>query len=62
MNEVWYIDTPLKTIKERLFYRHIAGGSDKKEAERKVASVDLSNAELVKKTLLFADKIVNLNN
>ncbi len=62
MNEVWYIDTPLKTIKERLFYRHIAGGSDKKEAERKVESVDLPNAELVKKTLLSADKIVNLNN
>lgn len=62
MNEVWYIDTPLNTVKERLFYRHIAGGSSKKEAERKVASVDLPNAELVKKTLLSADKIVNLNN
>jgi len=62
MNEVWYIDTPLSTVKERLFYRHIAGGSDKKEAERKVELVDLPNAELVKKTLLSADKIVNLNN
>ncbi len=62
MNEVWYIDTPLKTIKERLFYRHIAGGSSKKEAERKVTSVDLPNAELVKKTLLSADKIVSLDN
>jgi pantothenate kinase len=62
MNEVWYIDTPLNTVKERLFYRHITGGSSKKEAERKVESVDLPNAELVKKTLLFADKIVNLNN
>ena len=62
MNEVWYIDTPLNTVKERLFYRHIAGGSDKKEAERKVELVDLPNAELVKKTLLSADKIVNLNN
>ncbi|KHE91821.1 MAG: hypothetical protein K8F52_03005 [Candidatus Scalindua rubra] len=62
MNEVWYIDTPLKTVKERLLHRHIAGGSSKDEAERKVTSVDLPNAELVKKTLLFADKIVNLNN
>jgi pantothenate kinase len=62
MNGYWYIDTPLKTVKERLLHRHITGGSSKKEAERKVASVDLPNAELVKKTLLSADKIVNLNN
>ena len=62
MNEVWYIDTPLKAVKERLLRRHVAGGSSKKEAERKVTSVDLPNAELVKKTLLSADKIVNLNN
>jgi pantothenate kinase len=62
MNEVWYIDTPLNTVKERLFDRHIAGGSSRKEAERKVESVDLPNAELIRKTLLFADKMVNLNN
>ncbi len=62
MNEVWYIDTPLKTIKERLFYRHVAGVSSKKQAERKVTSVDLPNAELVKKTILSADKIVSLDN
>ena len=62
MDEVWYIDTPLKTIKERLLYRHISGGAGKEEAERKVASVDLPNAELIKKTLSFADKIVDLNN
>ncbi len=62
MNEIWYVDTPLKTIKERLLHRHIAGGARKGEAERKIASVDLLNAELVKKTLSLADKIVNLNN
>ena len=62
MNEVWYIDTPLKTVKERLLHRHIAGGAGKDEAERKVTSVDLPNAELVKKTLLAADKVVNLDN
>ena len=62
MDEVWYIDTPLETIKERLLYRHMSGGVDKDEAERKVASVDLPNAELIKKTLSFADKIVDLNN
>jgi pantothenate kinase len=62
MNEVWYIDTPPNTVKEKLLRRHIAGGSSKKEAERKVESVDLPNAELIKKTLLSADKIVNLNN
>ncbi|MHC4307996.1 MAG: nucleoside/nucleotide kinase family protein [Planctomycetota bacterium] len=62
MNEVWYIDTPLKTVKERLLHRHIAGGAGKDKAERKVTSVDLPNAVLVKKTLLAADKVVNLNN
>ena len=62
MNEVWYIDTPLKAVKERLLRRHIAGGASKDETERKVESVDLPNAELIKKTLLFADKIVNLDN
>ncbi len=62
MNEVWYIDTPLKAVKEQLLRRHIAGGASKDEAERKVESVDLPNAELIKKTLLFADKIVNLDN
>ncbi len=62
MNEVWYIDTPLKTVKERLLHRHIAGGAGKDKAERKVISVDLPNAVLVKKTLLAADKVVNLNN
>jgi pantothenate kinase len=62
MNEVWYIDTPLKTVKERLLHRHIAGGASKDEAERKVTSVDLPNAGLVKKTLLAADKVVNLDN
>ena len=58
MDEVWYIDTPLKTIKERLFYRHIAGGTSKEEAERKVISVDLPNVELIKKTCSLADKII----
>ncbi len=62
MNEVWYIDTPLKAVKERLLHRHIAGGAGKDEAERKVESVDLPNAVLVKKTLLAADKVVNLDN
>lgn len=62
MDEVWYIDTPLKTVKEQLLRRHIAGGTGKDEAERKVESVDLPNAELVKKTFLLADKIVKLSN
>ncbi|MBC8548485.1 MAG: hypothetical protein H8D23_02445 [Candidatus Brocadiales bacterium] len=62
MNEVWYIDAPLQTVKERLFHRHISGGASKDEAERKVASVDLPNAELIKKTCSLADKIICLDN
>jgi len=62
MNEIWYIDTPLKTIKERLLYRHVSGGASKDEAERKVASVDLPNAELIKQTFSSADKIICLDN
>ncbi len=62
MNEIWYIDTPLKTIKERLFHRHVSGGASKEEAERKVVSVDIPNAELIKKTCSSADKIICLDN
>lgn len=62
MNEVWYIDTPLKTVKEQLLRRHIAGGASRDEAERKVESVDLPNTALVKKTYSLADKIICLNN
>ncbi len=62
MNEVWYIDAPLQTVKERLLHRHISGGASKGEAERKVASVDLPNAELIKKTCSLADKIIYLDN
>ncbi len=62
MNEIWYIDTPLKTIKERLIHRHVSGGASKDEAERKVASVDLPNAELIKKTCSSANKIICLDN
>jgi pantothenate kinase len=57
MNEIWYVDTPLK----RLLHRHIAGGASKGEAERKIVSVDLPNAKLIKKMLPLADKIVNPN-
>ncbi len=60
LDEVWYLDIPLDVIKERLFDRHVSGGTGKKEAERKVASVDIPNAELIKKTSLLADKIVCL--
>ncbi len=62
MDNVWYIDTPLETVKERLLRRHTAGGASKKEAVRKVMSVDIPNAKLVRKTLLLADEIVNLEN
>ena len=61
MDKVWYIDTPLETVKERLLRRHTAGGTSKKEAVRKVVSVDIPNAELVRKTLLLADRIVSLD-
>ena len=60
LDEIWYLDISLDVIKERLFDRHVSGGTGKKEAERKVASVDIPNAELIKKTSLLADKIVCL--
>ncbi len=62
LNEVWYIDTPLETVKERLLHRHVAGGASKDEAERKMESVDFPNAELIKKTRLLASKIICLDN
>jgi len=61
LDEVWYLDTPLDIIKERLFNRHVSGGTIKKEAKRKITLVDIPNAELIKKTCLLADKIVCLS-
>ena len=52
LDEVWYLDTPFDTIKERLFDRHVSGGTTRKEAERKIMSVDIPNAELIRKTCL----------
>ncbi len=62
LDEVWYLDAPLDIIIERLFDRHVSGGTNKKEAERKITSVDVPNAELIKKTCSLADKIVCLSN
>ncbi len=60
LDEVWYLDTPLEIIKERLFDRHVSGGTDVKEAQRKIMSVDMPNAELIRKMCSLADKIVCL--
>ncbi len=62
LDEVWYLDTPFDTIKERLFDRHVSGGTTRKEAERKIMSVDIPNAGLIRKTCSLADKIVCLGN
>ncbi len=60
LDEIWYLDTPLDTVKERLFNRHVSGGASKREAERKITLVDVPNAELIKETCSLADKIVCL--
>ncbi len=62
LDEVWYLDIPLEIIKERLIDRHVSGGTTRKEAEKKIMSVDVPNAELIKKTCSLADKIVYLCN
>ncbi len=62
LDEVWYLDTPLEIIKERLIDRHVSGGIDMNEAERKIMSVDIPNAGLIRKTCSLADKIVCLGN
>ena len=47
LDDSWFLDASLQTIRPRLVERHIAGGRTKQEAIAKVESTDLPNALLI---------------
>ena len=59
LDMVWFVDVDLQVLKARLQQRHENGGKTSVEAEKKVLSTDLPNAEIVLATKIFADKIVS---
>ena len=58
LDEVWYLDVPVETLRKRLLRRHIRGGKSAGSAETKVARSDLMNAELVAATRDRADLVL----
>ncbi|MFF3571901.1 nucleoside/nucleotide kinase family protein [Nocardia jiangxiensis] len=58
LDEVWYLDVPVETLRNRLLQRHIRGGKSAGFAEAKVARSDLLNAELVAATRDRADLVL----
>jgi pantothenate kinase len=57
-DSVWFVDVELSVLKERLQQRHESAGKSPADAEKKVLSTDLPNAEIVDSTKNLADKIV----
>jgi pantothenate kinase len=61
-DSVWFLDVEPSVIKERLLERHKGAGRTPIDAEKKVLSTDLPNAEIVECTKSFADKVVRIQN
>lgn len=59
LDEVWYLETPNEVIINNLMKRHINSGKSSEGAKIKIASTDLPNAELIEKTRIYANKIIN---
>lgn len=59
LDEVWYLDVALETLRDRLLHRHISGGKSAESARIKVARSDLMNAELVATTRDRADLVLD---
>ncbi|MDR3612914.1 MAG: nucleoside/nucleotide kinase family protein [Candidatus Obscuribacterales bacterium] len=58
LDSVWFVDVELSVLKERLQQRHESAGRTPADAEKKVFSTDLPNAEIVYANRGLADKIV----
>lgn len=58
LNEVWFIDTSLETVYDRLVERHKQGGRSEKGAIEKVQNTDMRNAHLIDGTKIFADRLI----
>lgn len=59
LDETWFLDCELETIKERLLQRHIQCGRSPQQAEAKMRSTDLPNADLIERTRKRAAFIVS---
>lgn len=58
LDDSWFLDSSLETIRPRLIARHVEGGRLLDEAIAKVESTDLPNARLIEKTRIRARAIV----
>lgn len=58
LDDSWFLDTSLETIRPRLISRHVEGGRTLEAAIAKVESTDLPNASLIEKTRSRARAIV----
>jgi pantothenate kinase len=58
LTETWFLDVPVETALERVRARHRRGGCGEREAERKIATNDRPNAELVLAPRGRADRII----
>jgi pantothenate kinase len=58
LNEVWYVDASRDVITQRLLERHMKTGRSREDAEKKIASTDFPNAEIIEGTRLRADRII----
>lgn len=58
LDAVWFLDMPVELAMARVRKRHIAGGSDEKLADEKIAANDQPNAELVIATRSRADRVL----
>lgn len=57
---LWYLDTDVSLLRDRLIARQMAGGRSKELAARWFNEVDLPNANMVQKTKSEADALIRL--
>lgn len=57
---LWYLDTDVSLLRDRLIARQMAGGRSKELAVKWVNEVDLPNANMVQKTKSEADSLIRL--
>ena len=58
LDEAWYLAIEPEVMHQRLVQRHLEGGRTRAQAEEKIRSTDLPNAELIEKTRNRADLVI----
>lgn len=59
LDACWYLDAPLDVCLARVRARHLTGGCNEPEADRKLRENDRPNAELVIATRELADRVID---